>query len=113
MSFIRKHIATPSIAPSQASYDVVIIGSGFGGAVCALRLAQKNKSVCILERGRRWEKEDFAHSEEDLPKLFWNHEQCGLFHCRKIGSDKVGGGTCHGSSRTPVAWSVPRQGLAS
>jgi len=37
-----------------ADFDVVIIGSGFGGAVCAYRLALAGASVLVLERGRRW-----------------------------------------------------------
>ena len=36
-------------------FDVIIIGSGFGGAVTACRLAEKNMSVLVLERGRRWD----------------------------------------------------------
>lgn len=41
-------------------YDVVIIGSGFGGSVAALRAAEKGYSVLVLEAGRRFEDKDFA-----------------------------------------------------
>ncbi len=41
-------------------YDVLVIGSGFGGSVTALRLTEKGYRVGILETGRRWNDEDFA-----------------------------------------------------
>jgi choline dehydrogenase-like flavoprotein len=40
-------------------YDYVVIGSGFGGSVSALRLAEKGYKVGVLEKGKRWQKEDF------------------------------------------------------
>lgn len=53
-----------------ADYDVVIIGSGFGGAVCAYRLAKDGFRVCILERGRRWEPKDYPRKRDDA--WLWN-----------------------------------------
>jgi len=41
-------------------YDYLIIGSGFGGSVSALRLAEKGYRVAVLESGRRFEDHDFA-----------------------------------------------------
>jgi cholesterol oxidase len=44
------------------SFDVIVIGSGFGGAITGCRLAQKNQKVLILERGRRWKRTDFPRT---------------------------------------------------
>jgi len=52
-------------------YDVVIIGSGFGGSVSALRLAEQGHSVLVLERGRRFDDDDFATTSWDLPRYLW------------------------------------------
>jgi cholesterol oxidase len=56
---------------TQASYDVVVIGSGFGGAVVALRLAEAGRRVLVLEQGRRWEKEEFPRTVGQTGKGFW------------------------------------------
>jgi len=59
----------------MADYDVVVIGSGFGGAVAACRLAQSGARVLVLERGRRWSPENFTRQVTD-PWLFshrWPH----------------------------------------
>ena len=52
-------------------YDWIIIGSGFGGSVSALRLAEKGYSVAVIEAGRRFEDEDFAGSTWQLNKFLW------------------------------------------
>src|SRR5471030_1983309 len=44
-------IATP-ISDIQEHYDVIVIGSGYGGGIAASRLSRAGKRVCLLERGR-------------------------------------------------------------
>src|SRR4051812_2464735 len=46
-------------------FDVIVIGSGFGGAITACRLAEKGSRVLILERGRRWDKTSYPRSPGD------------------------------------------------
>ncbi len=53
------------------SFDFVIIGSGFGGSVSAMRLTEKGYSVLILEKGKRFEDEDFAKSNWQFWKYLW------------------------------------------
>lgn len=53
-------------------YDYVIIGSGFGGSVSALRLKEKGYKVLVIERGKRIEDEDFAVSNWAFWKYLWN-----------------------------------------
>ena len=52
-------------------YDVVIIGSGFGGSVSALRLTEKGYKVAVLEAGRRFEDHEFAKNSFNLRKFLW------------------------------------------
>ena len=52
-------------------YDVVIIGSGFGGSVAALRAAEKGYRVGVMESGRRWSDEDIPKSQWHLPDFLW------------------------------------------
>jgi cholesterol oxidase len=52
-------------------YDVVIIGSGFGGSVAALRAAEKGYRVGVMESGRRWKDEDIPKTQWDLPHFIW------------------------------------------
>jgi cholesterol oxidase len=53
-------------------YDWLVIGSGFGGSVSALRLAEKGYSVGVLECGRRFADDEFPRSTADLRRYFWN-----------------------------------------
>jgi cholesterol oxidase len=55
----------------QPDYDVLIIGSGFGGSVSALRLTEKGYRVGVLEAGQRFADEDFAKTSWDLRKFLW------------------------------------------
>jgi cholesterol oxidase len=52
-------------------YDWLVIGSGFGGSVSALRLCEKGYSVGVLECGRRFADDDFPRSTWDLRRYFW------------------------------------------
>ncbi len=51
--------------------DVVIVGSGFGGSVAALRLAEKGYRVRVYEAGRRFADEDFAKTSWNLRRYLW------------------------------------------
>jgi cholesterol oxidase len=51
--------------------DWVIVGSGFGGSVPALRLAEKGYDVLVLKQGRRFEDADFARTARDVRRILW------------------------------------------
>ena len=55
----------------MTDYDVVIVGSGFGGSVAALRLAEKGYRVHVIESGRRFADEEFAKTSWDLRRYLW------------------------------------------
>jgi cholesterol oxidase len=52
-------------------YDWIVVGSGFGGSVSALRLREKGYSVGVLECGRRFGDDDFPRSTWDVRRYFW------------------------------------------
>jgi cholesterol oxidase len=56
---------------NQFDYDWLVIGSGFGGSVSALRLSEKGYRVGVLECGRRFEDTDFPKNTWDLRRYFW------------------------------------------
>ncbi|GAB2754837.1 GMC oxidoreductase [Nocardioides pakistanensis] len=82
-------------------YDVLIIGSGFGGSVSALRLTEKGYRVGVLEAGARFRDEDFADTSFDLDKYLFRPE-LGCYGIQRIDALKdalilsgagVGGGS--------------------
>jgi cholesterol oxidase len=56
---------------SGFDYDWLIVGSGFGGSVSALRLSEKGYRVGVLECGRRFKDEDYAKSTWNLRRYLW------------------------------------------
>jgi cholesterol oxidase len=64
-------------------YDVLVIGSGFGGSVSALRLTEKGYQVGVLEAGARFNDEDFADTSWDLKKFLFRPE-VGCYGIQRI-----------------------------
>lgn len=56
---------------SKKVFDYIVIGSGFGGSVSAMRLAEKGYSVLVIEKGKWWKAEDFPKSNWNLKKFLW------------------------------------------
>ena len=52
-------------------YDWIVIGSGFGGSVSALRLAEKGYRVAVIECGRRFADDEFAERLSQLSRSLW------------------------------------------
>jgi cholesterol oxidase len=63
--------ADADAALTDGRYDFVIIGSGFGGAVCALRLSEKGYRVLVIEEGKRWLPTDFPRTSWNIRKYLW------------------------------------------
>ncbi len=64
-------------------YDVLVIGSGFGGSVTALRLTEKGYKVGVIEAGARFEDEDFAKNSFELKKFLYRPE-IGCYGIQRI-----------------------------
>ena len=69
----------------RPSADAVVIGSGFGGAVCACRLAQAGRDVVLIERGRRYGLGEFPRYPSMLESGWLWEKQQGLFDIRPFG----------------------------
>ena len=54
------------------TYDYVVIGSGFGGSVSAMRLTEKGYRVLVLERGKRFRDQDFPKTNWNIRKYLWS-----------------------------------------
>ena len=79
----------------ERTYDYVIIGSGFGGSISAMRLAEKGYDVLVIERGKRYTDKDFARTDWNIWRFLWLPVlRCfGIFQCTLLNDIMV----MHGS----------------
>ena len=56
---------------TDKTFDYIVIGSGFGGSVSAMRLAEKGYSVLVIEKGKRWKTSDFPTTNWNVKKYLW------------------------------------------
>ncbi|MDH5676232.1 MAG: GMC family oxidoreductase [Myxococcales bacterium] len=89
-------------APDEI-WDAIVIGSGFGGSINALRLAEAGRSVLVLERGRRYRPGEFPRDVRKVDNLLWRYPKhsasTGLYDVRfhsgigTVAAAGVGGGS--------------------
>jgi cholesterol oxidase len=110
------------MAGQQAAWvDAVVVGSGFGGSVVACRLAEAQRSVCLLERGRRYPPGSFPRRPDEMARNFWDPSEGmhGLFdiwsfrHVESVVASGLGGGSliyANVAIRKDERWFVRDQG---
>ncbi|MFI6445497.1 GMC oxidoreductase [Kitasatospora sp. NPDC050543] len=85
----------------EYDYDVIVVGSGFGGSVSALRLTEKGYRVAVLEAGRRFARDELPKTSWDIANYLWA-PALGLYGIQRIhllanvlvlGGAGVGGGS--------------------
>lgn len=94
----------------QYDFDYIIIGSGFGGSVSALRLSEKGYKVLVIEKGKWYKSEDFAKTNWNLRKWLWMPSlrffgimKMSIFrHVVIISGTGVGGGSLVYANTLPV-----------
>ena len=104
-------------ADMEGHFDWIVIGSGFGGSVSALRLSEKGYRVLVLEKGRRFQRGDFPKSNWDVRRWLWRPELGlrGIFqmsflpHVTILHGVGVGGGSLVYANTLPT----PKEGFFS
>ena len=94
----------------MSDFDFIVIGSGFGGSVSALRLAEKGYRVLVLEKGKRWAPEDFPKTNWDVRHWMWMpalglrgfFQMSFLKHVTVMHGVGVGGGSLVYANTLPV-----------
>jgi cholesterol oxidase len=108
---------------SAQHFDVVVVGSGFGGAVCAYRLAEAGQRVCVLERGKAYPPNSFPRTQHGMSRNFWDPSEgrFGMFNVwsfkgiEALVSAGLGGGSLIYANvllRKPREWFVQQQAHA-
>ncbi len=94
----------------QFDFDYVIIGSGFGGSVSALRLSEKGYKVLVIEKGKWFKSEDFPKTNWNIKKWIWEpklglkgfFKMTFLNHVSVLSGVGVGGGSLTYANTLPV-----------
>tara|TARA_R110001583_G_scaffold69450_2_gene196912 strand:+ start:2094 stop:3662 length:1569 start_codon:yes stop_codon:yes gene_type:complete len=94
----------------EFNYDYVIIGSGFGGSVSALRLSEKGYKVLVIEKGKWFKSEDFPNTNWNLKKWIWEpklnlkgfFKMTFLNHVTVLSGVGVGGGSLTYANTLPI-----------
>lgn len=105
----------PAHDSSAITYDYIVIGSGFGGSVSALRLVEKGYRVLLLEKGSELTAEDFPKNNWDIKRWLWAPALGfrGLFqmrpfrHVQVLAGAGVGGGSLTYANTLPI----PKRGF--
>jgi cholesterol oxidase len=89
----------------EGHFDVVVVGSGFGGSVMAYRLAEAGMSVCVLERGKAYPPGSFPRSPWEMGRNFWDPSE-GLHGMFDVWSFRgIGGVVASGLGGGSLLWS--------